>query len=153
MMFRRLLELPNGLRVEAVSVGRAVASVWKLIALRARLALIGATLLMSAGAWLNAQIPVAVGSLANAIGTAMNGGRRWTFADTAPFLVTLTIFFLVREGLNVARKYLVHNTGTRVEKQITVRLVSHLLELELAMLARDRVGALHGRIRRSVEGF
>lgn len=152
-MFRRVRKKLHGLRAEAVSVRKAVAAVWFLIAKRARLALVGATLLMSGGAWLNAQIPVAVGSLANAISGAINGGRRWTFADTAPFLLTLTVLFLVREALNVARKYLVHNTGTTVEKQITVSLVSHLLELELGMLARDRVGALHGRVRRSVEGF
>ena len=36
---------------------------------------------------------------------------------------------------------------------MTVRLVSHLLKVDLGALARERVGSLHGRISRSVEGF
>ncbi len=45
------------------------------------------------------------------------------------------------------------NTSTRIEKDATVALVSHLLRVDLSTLSRERVGALHGRITRSVEGF
>lgn len=152
-MTTRLKACINGFRSEVKAVALALASIWKLISVRARVALLFATVMMSAGAWLNAQIPLAVGDLATAISVAMGAGRRWTLGDTMPFLMMLATYFVVREGLHVARKYLVHNTGTRVEKQTTVMLVSHLLEMDLGMLARDRVGALHGRVRRSVEGF
>ncbi|MGE0133480.1 MAG: ABC transporter ATP-binding protein [Blastocatellales bacterium] len=60
---------------------------------------------------------------------------------------------LLREGLKVICKYLIHNTCTRVEKDTSVALVAHLLRVDLATLSRERVGSLHGRIRRSIEGF
>jgi ATP-binding cassette subfamily B protein len=61
--------------------------------------------------------------------------------------------YLAREALHVLRRYLVNNTCLRLEKDTTVRLVSHLLTVDLAALTHERVGALHGRIHRSVDGF
>src|SRR5205814_6045330 len=40
-----------------------------------------------------------------------------------------------------------------IERDRVVALVMHLLTVDLADLGRERVGALHGRISRSVEGF
>ena len=57
------------------------------------------------------------------------------------------------ESLNFLRRWIVTRTTTGIEKNMTVRLVGHLLKVDLGALARERIGALHGRISRSVEGF
>ncbi len=69
------------------------------------------------------------------------------------FLVSIALAFLIREGLKVLQRYLVHNTCTQIEKEVTVDLVDHLMQVDLNRLSSQRVGALHGRIHRSVEGF
>ena len=54
---------------------------------------------------------------------------------------------------NVLRRYLVENSCTRIDKELCVKLVGHLMEVDLATLSHEQVGAIHGRINRSVEGF
>ena len=68
-------------------------------------------------------------------------------------LLVLAGVYLVREALNVLRRYLVENTCTRLNCNMSVQLVAHLMKGDLAVLSQERVGALHGRILRSVDGF
>lgn len=60
---------------------------------------------------------------------------------------------LVRETVQVCRKYIVENTCTRVEKDVRVDLINHLLRVDLAFFADKQVGSLHGRLNRSIEGL
>ncbi len=69
---------------------------------------------------------------------------RWTI---------LTALYLGKQSLQLVRRWLVSRTATRIEANMMVRLVGHLLKTDLGALARERVGSLHGRISRSVEGF
>ncbi len=71
----------------------------------------------------------------------------------AVYLAIIGTCYLVREFMNVLRRYLVEDTCTRVDKDVYVRVVSHLMKVELAMLARDQIGALYGRITRGVDGL
>jgi len=118
-----------------------------------RIGLVVATMLMAAAAWCNAEIPIVLGTLGTAMENVRRTGADWGLRESRPALAALAAFFLAREVLQVIRKYLVHNTSTRVEKDVTVRLVSHLLQIEMNSLNGQRVGSLHGRIRRSVEGL
>ena len=61
--------------------------------------------------------------------------------------------YLVRECMNVLRRFLVERTCTRIDKDMYVRVVAHLMKVDLTVLAQDQVGALYGRINRSVEGL
>src|SRR5262249_59317131 len=65
----------------------------------------------------------------------------------------IALLYLVREGLHVLRRYLVENTCTRVSRDMSVRLVAHLMKVDLSTFSQEKVGALHGRIFRSVDGF
>jgi ATP-binding cassette subfamily B protein len=65
----------------------------------------------------------------------------------------IALLYLVREGLHVLRRYLVENTCTRVSRDMSVKLVAHLIKVDLAAFSQEKVGALHGRIFRSVDGF
>jgi ATP-binding cassette subfamily B protein len=53
----------------------------------------------------------------------------------------------------VVRRYIVESTCTRIERDTTVALVAHLMKIDLSSFSHERVGALHGRIQRSVNGF
>ena len=61
--------------------------------------------------------------------------------------------YVFKETLNLLRRRIVSQTTTRIERDMTVRLVGHLLKVDLGALAKERVGALSGRISRSVEGY
>src|SRR5262249_51903869 len=41
---------------------------------------------------------------------------------------------------------------TRIDRDMCVRMVGHLMKADLSMMAQQQVGALHGRITRSVDG-
>src|SRR5262249_15467239 len=60
---------------------------------------------------------------------------------------------LLREALNLVRRFLVESTCTRIDKFMGVRVVSHLMQVDLSRLTHEKLGALHGRIFRSVDGF
>ncbi len=68
-------------------------------------------------------------------------------------LALIGVAYLVRESMSVLRRFLVENACTRIDKDLCVRLVAHLMEVDLATLSHEQVGALHGRIHRSVEGY
>jgi ATP-binding cassette subfamily B protein len=124
-----------------------------MIGRRDRLSLFGAVGLMALAAWFNARIPVVLGDLGTSMEQARSEGAAWGLGDAVAVLISLAIAFLLREALQVGRKYLVHDTTTRVEKQAGVAVVGHLMRVDLAAMTREQVGAVHGRIRRSVEGL
>ena len=68
-------------------------------------------------------------------------------------LVALGGAYILKESLQFARRWIIARVTTQIERETTVRLVSHLLKVDLGALARERIGSLHGRISRSVEGF
>src|SRR5207249_4813209 len=53
----------------------------------------------------------------------------------------------------VLRRYLVENTCTRINRDMSLQLVAHVMKVDLGTLSRERIGALHGRIFRSVDGL
>ena len=138
---------------ELLVIVQRAKKVWKLIGRRQQASLVVATVIMAFAAWFNAHIPVTLGQLGTGMDAARKTGAQWGLSQASPLLISLCWYFLIREALQVLRKYLVHNTCTLVERDTEVGLVSHLLKVDISVLARDRVGALHGRIRRSIEGF
>ncbi|HKO96449.1 MAG TPA: ABC transporter ATP-binding protein [Pyrinomonadaceae bacterium] len=68
-------------------------------------------------------------------------------------LAALAGAYILKESLQLLRRWVISRTNARIERNMTVRLVGHLLKVDLGALARERVGALHGRITRSIEGF
>lgn len=81
------------------------------------------------------------------------GSGAMPFATTVPYLLMIMAAILMREALNVLRKYLVEKTCTRVEKSRLVLLVDHMLRLEMDYYSSVQVGALNGQIHRSINGL
>jgi ATP-binding cassette subfamily B protein len=146
--------LYNSLRL-IVRRGRQV---WRLVPARHKFALGGAALLMAVTSGANTLIPLLLGTLVDQLqrlqrDSAAGGAPDALFGIALRYLVLIGAVYLVREALNVVRRYFVENTCTRIDRDMTVRVVGHLLKVNLGHLTHEKVGALHGRISRSVEGF
>ena len=70
-----------------------------------------------------------------------------------PFIALIIGILLVREALNIVRKYFVENVATQTEKKQTVNVIEHLLKTDIANINQQQIGSLHGRIFRSVQGM
>jgi ATP-binding cassette subfamily B protein len=143
------------LRREVHTPFRRARAVWRLVGSRHRWALGGAFLLIALTSACHIAIPLSLGRL---IDHAQRGsGQRLPLGAlchvAALDLAIIAVAYLVREFLNVLRRFLVENTCMGIEKETAVRLVSHLLKIDLAAFTHQKIGALHGRIHRSVEGL
>jgi ATP-binding cassette subfamily B protein len=100
-------------------------------------------------------IPLCLGKLVDAVNPDANRGLSAAAVSLVAtrYLALIGVAYLLREAFNVLRRYLVENTCTRIDRDMCVRLVAHLMKVDLSALSREQVGALHGRITRSVEGF
>jgi ATP-binding cassette subfamily B protein len=128
---------------------------WSLVPIRHRWALAGAVVVMGFGSAASTAIPVYLGRLVDSVNPDLNRGlgREAVGQVAAYYLSIIGVAYLVREGLNVLRRFLVENACTLIDRDMCIRLVSHLLRVELSTLSHEHVGALHGRITRSVEGL
>ena len=140
---------------ELCGIVRMGRQVWHLVPRAQKWALLGAVGVMGITSAANTAIPVCLGKLVDSVNPELyrEGGRDQVSGIAAQYLTLIGAAYLVRELFNVLRRYLVENACTRIDKQMCVRLVGHLMQVDLATLTHEQVGALHGRITRSVDGF
>jgi ATP-binding cassette subfamily B protein len=145
----------SGLVVEVRLLIRRGRQVWGLVPHRHKVALGLAGLVMALTSACSTAMPLLLGRLVD--GVQVGTDEEWPAQDlyrlAAFFLALLALTYIVREALNVLRRYLVENTVTRLNRDMSVKLVDHQTRTDLSIATRDRVGALHGRIFRSVDGF
>ena len=129
--------------------------VWHLVPRRYKWALGGAALVMAITSASNTAMALLLGPLVEDVqhGAAQGWSQDQIYWTAARFLGLIAGLYVVREALNVLRRYLVENTCTRINRDVSVKLVSHLMKADLSTFAQEKVGALHGRILRSVDGF
>jgi ATP-binding cassette subfamily B protein len=146
---------PRGLGAEVRLIGKRLRQVWRLVPRAHKLALGGAAGVMALTSVSNVAVAVLLGNLVDAVisSTRAGGDQQAIYHVAVWYLGLIAGAYLLREGLNVLRRYLVENTCTRINKDMSVRLMAHLMKVNLATLSQDKVGALHGRIFRSVDGF
>ena len=76
------------------------------------------------------------------------------FSVAIPFLVLIVIIILSKEILTIIRKYLVENIATQTEKKQTVTVINRILRTDIGeFIKKYQVGALHGKIFRSIHGL
>src|SRR2546423_5273541 len=126
--------------------------IWRLLSRADKIGFGSGLLIMAAIAFLENQIPLLLGNFFDGV---KNVAAQPEVLRATVFraLAILTALYLGKESLQLVRRWMVSRTNTRIEAETTVRLVGHLLKIDLGALARERVGSLHGRISRSVEGF
>ncbi|MBI4096752.1 MAG: ABC transporter ATP-binding protein [Candidatus Levybacteria bacterium] len=82
------------------------------------------------------------------------GSSTLQFNLVVPFTGLIIILVLAREALNVIRKLLIENMATQTDKTQTVHVIDRLLKTDIGeFLYKQQIGALHGRIFRSMQGL
>jgi ATP-binding cassette subfamily B protein len=128
--------------------------VWRLVPLPHKGALCLATLVMALSSVCNTALPLLFGRLLNDVTQGKQQGQSDGIVGTAAYILAMMgLAYLLREALNVFRRFLVENSCTRINRDMSVRLVAHLMKVNLGTLSQEKVGVLHGRIFRSVDGF
>ena len=155
MKKRRKTEGLKSIAQEMGTIARRARQVWRLVPWRHRLSLGAALGVMSLASAANTAIFLCLGSLVDSVDSARMAGQPTSVLTRSAsyYLAIIALAYLVREGMNVARRFLVENACTRIDKDMYVRVVSHLMKVDLGILAQDQVGALYGRITRSVDGL
>jgi ATP-binding cassette subfamily B protein len=158
-MGQEQVEASKGLLRELRITGRCARQVWNMVPRTRKLALGGAVLVMAVAGAANTGIFLSTGALVDGVGKGMAKASGQTVDTTVVwhlalfYLGLIGVAYLVRESMNVLRRYLVESASAQVDKDLCVRLVAHLMMVDLGRMSREQVGSLHGRIHRSVEGF
>ena len=145
----------KGIGAEVRLILKRARQVWRLVPWRHKLALGGAAAVMAVTSLCNTAMPLLLGRLVDYVKQGIEEGlsHQTLYYLAARILALIGLLYLLREGFNVLRRYLVENTCTRLNRDMSVRLVSHLMKVDLATLTQEKIGALQGRIFRSVDGF
>lgn len=146
------------MRQEFLLIGRRGKEVWNLVPGRYKLALAGAALLMAVTSAASTIIPLLLGRLVARLQELSRAVADGTSAESVMatavyFLGLIGGVYLLREIIHVVRRYFVENTCTRINRDMTVRTVRHVLKADLQNHSREKIGALHTRVSRSVDGF
>ncbi len=134
---------------------RRAREVWRLVPRKHKWALAGAAVVMACTSVCSTALALFLGQLVDGVQRGTLGGqpRETLFHLAAWYLGLIGAAYLVREILNVLRRYLVTNTCTRINRDMSLQLMSHMMSVSLATLQREKVGSLHGKILRSVDGL
>jgi ATP-binding cassette subfamily B protein len=127
--------------------------IWEMVSRRDKLAFAASALTMSAVAYLDTRIPIFLAEFCDRVKEIGVSSIPELTRLTRDFLLLLAGLYVAKESLQLLRRWFVQRTTARIESDMMVRLVSHLLRVDLGAFSSDRVGSLHGRISRSVEGF
>src|SRR4051812_11705801 len=146
---------PLGFWAEWRLIAPRAGQVWRLVPRRHKMALSGSAVLMAVTSGCATLIALLLGRLIEGLknGIEEQFPKDQLVHGAGIWLAALAGTYLLREGLHVLRRLFAENACTAVERDMTVRVVDHLMKVDLATLNHEKVGALHGRIQRSVVGF
>ncbi len=133
-------------------VWRQRKKIWQLLSRADKLGFAFGVVITGAVSYIQIQIAVLLGDFFNRVLKLGDQPAALTNFVTRA-LALLGGYYVVKESLQLLRRWLVNRTAARIEGEMTIRLVGHLLKIDLGALAAERIGSLHGRISRSVEGF
>ncbi len=129
-------------------------SVWQLIPRGPRLAFAGAAVLMTGVSGCGIAIPLLLGrlvDLARPPDEDATGPK--PFAAALIVLGWIASIYIIRELLQLVRRFLIEASCTRLEHHMTVKVISHVIRADLAALSEEKIGALQGRISRTTVAF
>jgi ATP-binding cassette subfamily B protein len=145
----------NSIQQEVRLIVKRGKQVWHLVPRQHKIGLIAAAIVMALIGVLNTLVPLLIGKVIDEAQQGLQSeiGHAALYRLCFFFLGLIALGYLGREVLKVLQSLLVENSCTRIEKSMTVRLVGHLMRVDLSKLSHEKIGALHGRISRSVVGF
>jgi len=144
-----------GIAAEMGLMLRRGREVWRLVPRRHKWALAGAAVVMACTSVCSTALALFLGQLVDGVqrGTLDGQSHETLYHLAGWYLGLIGGAYLLREILNVLRRYLVTNACTRINRDMSLELMAHMMSVSLATLQRDKVGTLHGRILRSVDGL
>jgi ATP-binding cassette subfamily B protein len=125
---------------------------WRLIPWRQRLVFGFAAVLMAAVSACNVGFPLLLGRL---VDLAKNESTDANSLLRSALLIlgTIAALYVVREVVQLVRRYLIESGCTKLEQLMTVKVIGHLMKADLTSFTHDKIGALQGRISRTTVGF
>lgn len=123
--------------------------VWGLIDTQEKISLSFASVLMAIAGTLTNLPALILGRLVDKLISL----PKVDFSLALPFIGLIILVILVRECLDILRKYLIENVATQTDKKTTVSVIDHLLKTDIGSLNETQIGSLNGRIFRSVQGL
>ena len=137
---------------EIFLIGRRLRDSWFLVANRYRAALAIAGVIMAITSAANISVAMLLGHLVDVISSGRDT-KEVMITATWRVLGLLACIYVAREILNVVRRMLVESSCTRLNRDVQLRVVDHVMQLDMQSLGQEKVGALHGKIFRSVDGL
>jgi len=149
------MDAPPRIAAELTLLARRATQVWPFVAVADRLALGTAALIIAVTSTANTGAAILLGQLVDRIQTGASSHFNQTqmYGAAGWILGALAVIYVVREGLNVGRRALVDRSVARLNRDMQLQLVGHALRGDLTALAGEKVGTLHGKIFRSVDGL
>jgi ATP-binding cassette subfamily B protein len=119
--------------------------------------LIGAALLMAISSFTNIVSAVMLGKIVDTIQWSKSSGVADASATGTTLIIWILVLigsmYIVREVISVTRRAMVERSCSRVNQDMQLQLINHVLKLDMQSLSGEKIGALHGRILRSVDGL
>jgi ATP-binding cassette subfamily B protein len=144
----------QGMVRELVLVGQRGGQVWRLLPRQRRLILGLASIIMALTSAANTVVALLLGRLVDRVQIGLEtAAYQEAYWAALGVLSCLAGIFFAREVLHVVRRTLVENVCTRINRDMQLRLVEHVLKSDLVAMTSEKVGALHGKIFRNVDGF
>ena len=145
----------RGLAKEMQLLAQRGQQVWKLVPVSRKAALGAAGLLMMLTSAANAGTAILLGALMDSaqrgLQTSLPKHEMWL--NAARILGAIAVIYVLREAFNVLRRRLVEGTAAAINRDMQTRVVGHLLRIPMTTFSSEKIGALHGRIFRSVDGL
>lgn len=139
-----------GFFAEARQVIGCAVDVWRMIPRRQQVAFLLAGGLMAVVSGCNVAFPLLLGDLVDTTKAGVDG--KDILGSALGILGMIAGLYIIREFLQVVRRSFVEAACTKLERQLTVRVIAHTMRADLAVLSAEKIGALQGRIGRSVLG-
>lgn len=145
---------PNS-AAELLLLARRATQVWPFVAIEDRFTLGSAAAIMAVTSAANTAVAILLGRLVDRIQLGAGNQLSYTQMYWAAgwILASLALIYVLREGLNVVRRSFVERSVSRLNRDMQLKLVGHALRGDLTSLSGEKVGTLHGRIFRSVDGL
>ncbi len=119
--------------------------------------LTGAAMLMAVSSFTNIVSAVMLGKIVDTIQWSKTSGVPEASATGTTLIIWILSLigsmYVVREVISVTRRAMVERSCSRVNQDMQLQLINHVLKLDMQSLSGEKIGALHGRILRSVDGL
>ena len=145
----------SGILSEMWTLAQRARQVWPFVAVEDRMTLGAATVLMGITSAANTGVALLLGKLVDQIqvGSDKNFTSNQMMWAAAWVLGAIALIYVAREALHVVRRYYVEKSVARLNRDMQLKTVGQVLRGDLTSLGTEKIGALHGKIFRSVDGL